>query len=440
MNRASLAGTALSLLAPIVSWAGPRAQSCVGPPTGLGTVVELTRGVPIPGKLPNTTADVLRIDCDGVASVGVTLMISEPPTGVPLRGTIVFSTGALGTAFYGWELFGLPLLQRLQPLGFRLVDRAWTPGWFNTGGSIKKQSCRYGTLLKWIHDNYHTTGSFVAIGSSGGSAEIGYALTTWGAGDLLDVAIITGGPPMARLDLQCPEPPPPGWLALCAQLIPPNVLQCGQPECSGVSKLFNVCISCTPNPSVQELLDDSILHPAAVLHYPKTRTHLIMGGLDCLDTVPSGMLFFNAVTSEKILEFVPWTQHLVVQNPQGLDAVVRAVVGGVACQSVPAAMSARAWPRLGGTLDFDVSGPSGGNYFLLVSTVPTAFEVPPYGWLFLANPLLRGAGTLSAATTPGTGTFTINVPVIPSLVGFEVFYQALSGTCLTNLVRFQFLP
>src|SRR5262249_45382105 len=147
-------------------------QMCTsGPPTHVGTATLLATGLPSTSTLSNTSIDILRIDCEGLPTIGCSLQISEPPPGVPLRGTILFSSGAQGFAYFGGETLGLPLLVRLQALGFRLVDRGWAPGWFASGGSVRKQSCRYATMMRWVHDNVHTTGPFCVFGSSGGASE-----------------------------------------------------------------------------------------------------------------------------------------------------------------------------------------------------------------------------------------------------------------------------
>jgi hypothetical protein len=63
-------------------------------------------------------------------------------------------------------------------MGFRMVDRAWDGGWTTQEGRLVKQSCRYATLLTWIHDHIHTEGSLSPPETPGGSAEISYGLTT----------------------------------------------------------------------------------------------------------------------------------------------------------------------------------------------------------------------------------------------------------------------
>jgi hypothetical protein len=61
---------------------------------------------------------------------------------------------------------------------------------------------RYASLVKDIYNRYHcnTCGAFVVVGHSGGTAEVGYGLTTYHLGDYIDLAVLLAGPAIARLD------------------------------------------------------------------------------------------------------------------------------------------------------------------------------------------------------------------------------------------------
>ncbi len=423
----------------IAATTGLRSQSCgSGPPTTLGQVTVVSQGNTLPSPLPNTTFDVLRIDCAGLPPIGLALQISEPPAGVPVRGTIVFCSGGAGVVFYSSEQNGIPLFQRLLAHGFRLVDRLWAPGWFMDTMSIRKQSCRFATALQWIHDQYHTTGVFGAFGQSGGAAELGYAMTTWNAPDLLDLAVFSGGPPMCRFDLQCPDPPPAAWLQQCTSLIPAHVFECGQPACVRI-RAFNLCDKCGPGATAAELRAQSVLHTNAVTHYPNTRTHLLIGTQDCFDGVPSGMLYYNAVTSEKVLEFVPRSPHLILFTQPGQDAIVRALLAGAASRPGPATLGFRAWPSIGAEAVLDLHGPNNQPWAVISSLGTSLTPIPAFGWLELAVPMfVRGQGTLDA--TSGRDTLRLPMPPNPALIGLDLYLQGLVGTWLTNRIWMRVVP
>ena len=419
-----------ALLAPLAP-----AQTCtLGPPTTLGTVA-LVNTTCNAGAQPRTTCRTLRVECAGLQAMEVRVRVTEPDPGVALRGTVVLGTGGGGNDFYSDRPGGPELFASLRAHGFRCVERAWTGGgWFSEVASMRKQACRYATLLTWIHANVHTKGAFVATGNSGGSAEIGYALTAWGRGDILDVAVPSGGPPMSRLDYLCGASST--WNALCRTVAPRAFFQCGQPGCT-IQPGGPVCTNCTPNPTAADLEADSILFPGATLAFPRTRVHVVLGGMDCSSAVPAGFLFFDAIATERALEVAPDTPHWTPQTQQGRDAILRAILGGTACRGAPATIHAPAWPPVGGTLALTVHGPPGGSYGMLMGAGAGLLEFPPLGFVFLDLAILVpiGSGALDPAT--GRALLSLTVPNDPALAGVVLYEQALAGLCLSNLSRVQ---
>jgi hypothetical protein len=211
-------------------------------------------------------------------------------------------------------------------MGFLVVDRAWNGGWTTHEGGLRKESCRYATLLTWVHDHLHKGGKFVATGNSGGSAEIGYAMTTWGRGEILDLAIPTSGPPIARLDLACVREASPEWAAQCAGIVPRDKMECASGCILGTAN--DVCKQLTAEPTTEQLRSDSVVHPGAVLDYPKTRIHFLYGARDCGEPVPIGLMYATKVRSEKEIEFVPHTPHNISSTPEGREALRRAIDKG----------------------------------------------------------------------------------------------------------------
>jgi hypothetical protein len=327
----------------------------------LGTVRESPDACPAgAGPVARTTCRQVVVECPGLKDLQAQLRITEAASGKPLRGTVVLGSGGNGAGFYGSQKAGQLLAGELAAMGFQVVDRAWDGGWPTREGGLKKEACRYATLLSWIHGQIHTGGKFVATGNSGGSAEIGYALTTYGRGDILDVAIPTSGPPVARLDFACVTEASPEWAKLCASIVPPGVMECTPACVLGTNN--GVCKQVTPEPTAAQLLEDSVVHPGAVLDYPKTRMYFLFGALDCGEPVPNGLIFANQVTSEKVIQFVPQTPHALASTAEGREAIGKAIDLGTseatAAPSPPAAPAAPWSNRTGDTRMNCVSVPT----------------------------------------------------------------------------------
>ncbi|MCL4550702.1 MAG: T9SS type A sorting domain-containing protein [Bacteroidetes bacterium] len=302
----------------------------------LGTVVVLNDTcLQASGGLPNTICKLLEVDCPGLTPIQVELHITAPDENVLERGTVVFGSGSSGSSFYGDRSEAQILFQELTKKGFRIVDRAWrgSNGWTTREGGLKRESCRYATLLTWVFNNIHETGAFCASGNSGGSAEIGYALTSWNRGDILDLAVPTSGPAVARLDYACQSPRMQEWITMADTIIPLGAMNCNPPI--ALSPQHGVCLQCSDTPSHEALLFDSVVHPDALLHYPNTRLHFIYGANDCDGpSVPIGLTWSTNVTSEKIIEFVPNTSHVIVLSPEGREAILNAIDKGTTPLSV----------------------------------------------------------------------------------------------------------
>ena len=306
----------------------------------LGKVVELPDACPAgAGPADRTACRVVVVSCPELKDLRAQVRVIEPAAAKQVRGTVVLGSGGNGGGFYGGQEGGQKLVTELAAMGFRVVDRAWDGGWPTQEGGMKKEACRYATLLTWIRDRIHTGGKFVATGNSGGSAEIGYALTTYGRGEILDVAVLSSGPPVARLDYVCAAQASSEWTALCSSIVPKGAMEC-TPGCMlGPSNA--VCKQVSAQPTAAQLLDDSVVHPGAVLAYPKTKVFFLFGALDCGEPVPNGLTFATKVTSEKLIHFVPRTPHALFSTAEGRDAIRKAIDRGVTVATVKPAAPAK---------------------------------------------------------------------------------------------------
>lgn len=303
----------------------------------LGSVVESQKPCPA-GPIAGTACQQLQVICPELRPLPVQIRITEPAGGVPFRGTVVMGSGGNGAGFYAGPEGGRILVGEIAAMGFRVVDKAWEGGTNTFEGGLKKQSCHYAALLTWIHDHIHKQGKFVATGNSGGSADIGYALTTWGRGDILDVAILTSGPPLSRLDYACVKQASPEWASLCASIVPKGVMECtpacilGPPRSPVDSFVYKtgVCRQVSPDETPEQLLDDSVVHPGAVLDYPKTKVYFLYGAHDCGEPVPIGLTYATKVSSQKSIQFVPHTPHALFSTPEGRQAIKMAIEQGTA--------------------------------------------------------------------------------------------------------------
>lgn len=206
-----------------------------------------------------TRCERYEVACEGLAPAIVDLAIYEPKPGVESKGTILFGSGGEGTGFYNFTQS-----KALLDAGYTIVDRRWPAGWF-TGGTDGPQqtACRLAALIRHLRANPPASGPLCATGNSGGSAELGFALTWQDAGPSLDFAMPTSGP-FHRLDLACQGEADPAWPAECDALRQATCPDCASKTCqlangprTLMDKSFGGPTRCmAPAPGDLELLHD----------------------------------------------------------------------------------------------------------------------------------------------------------------------------------------
>src|SRR5437016_8866118 len=134
------------------------------------------------------------------------------------RGFVLFFTGGDGTSWWSTQVPELTaLVDELRSLGFTVAQARWASSWLeSSSGNDAGQAhlaCRPATLIQFLHDRYYVpmgitnkqpgVAGFCISGNSGGSSQVGYALSHYGLDDILDVVVPSGGPPHSALAKSC---------------------------------------------------------------------------------------------------------------------------------------------------------------------------------------------------------------------------------------------
>ena len=319
---------------------------------------------------PNNACKTLAIACGGNDYSEVQVRMHYPaPTTTPM-GTIVFGSGGTGT---NWVYNPMNpdnkiymAIDRLVSDGYTVVERTWTNGWWGdgqAGDGLVAPACRYVELLKWLKTNVYNQGGFCAMGNSGGSSEIAYGMTHWNAGNLLDLAVLSGGPPMGRIDYGCFYDNAPGWKNECLQMwnqfghadecgrldIDPLVINdpnytdnivssdaaCGYGLSqqttfdAAFSMPGNTNICSTQSPGSQNYMrHESVLSPNALLSYPNTSMHFIFGKSDCTEAALLGKLYAYEVASQKTVTHLDGVVHSIWKSLDGAKRVYKTLKNG----------------------------------------------------------------------------------------------------------------
>ncbi len=398
----------------------------------------------IPGGIGYAT---LSVSVSGLPDLVVELRIQSPPGTV--AGTVLACSGSEGKTYYG-DGMGCAgaVLQDLRDRGFRTIERRWRePGWFSAGSNPRLQSARFIGMLRWIAQTYPQR-PLVALGNSGGSGEIAYALTTWGAGagsqicpETLDAAVLGSGPPFSRIDYSCCGTAHCGWPTSCSAVVPDSVWPPPGPDCCILPEFSFVCDSCwqTTSPETCLLRDASVLFhdQQATTDYPDTRVLMLLGELDTLFAVPQALLYYNAVQSEKAVGFVPNGTHQLFETAPGCGAITRGVLAAAGCD-IPASLSADGWGTTQQpSVSVNVHGPANAPYTVCYDTallpIPT-IPSPLGGWQFIN---FAGTAKIGVLGADGRDSFSLQHPA-PATIHLQAHVGTQSAGCLSNTIAVKF--
>ncbi len=255
----------------------------------------------------------LAVACPGILDASATLRRLGPVDGVEHSGTMILATGGPGTSFLSHN--GGPedlehlgrMIDNYRAEGLTTVEVAWDPPgvWEGPQGS-RTLGCRFATVARWIYDEIHSPdggGFFAAQGNSGGATQISFALAYYGLDEVLDLALLGGGPP--------PCPVSVGGVINSAE----------QDECVGRPEHPNEPFLASGNPR---------------LHYSRTAVRFFLGDAEPHQVaITMANAYHDAITSDKAIErAVPGTGHGVFRTDAGramlLDVVRSALASRVA--------------------------------------------------------------------------------------------------------------
>lgn len=251
-----------------------------------------------PASFQEGTCARARVSCPATDAVVAKLHL----TGTGTSGTLLLTTGDLGTGFYGAggeageeAATTEAAMAAMRAEGLRLIEVAWEkPGVWEASGSISA-GCRFATLASFLEGKYHEKGLFMAQGNSGGASQIAFALAYYGLGDLFDLANMSGGPP------PCP-------------LTGDGVLN---------RPVQDTCIG---GAGVWDASREPLLSGAPEFSYAKTTVNFFIGAEEPTPAiVTTAKAFHAAITSAKSYTTIPNVGHQVQTTKEGSDAMLAAV-------------------------------------------------------------------------------------------------------------------
>ena len=258
-------------------------------------------------------------------------------SGRPER-VVILTTGEWGRFFFG----GLDSQTRHARLvsslwaGASTYEVSWpdSHGWATglEGEGIVDPMCAFATLVHWIVQHAGGPDIVIATGNSAGSMQIAYGLAApgYGLGSIIDLAVLTGGPPTTDVTAICSRAMDPQHIFINHVMgwnHPLSTFQCGQ----------------SPVPQFAQLAMDSesLVNAAPGWTYAYQTVLAFVQGQNDPDNLARGRQYFEAVQSEKHWIELWNVPHAVHQDRLGSETILSIIVNSD-CS--------------GGTCEFSLSG------------------------------------------------------------------------------------
>ncbi len=148
----------------------------------------------------------LEIRCGGIAAREA--RVRETEVEAP-RGAVVFATGVFGSQAYDHYPERKATLEATREAGLETFEIQWgggRQGWGRgaAGAGYANALCGTAEIVRWIAaERADRPSRLCAQGNSGAALQLAYGLAVFGLEDTLDLAVLSGGPPLVRAADYC---------------------------------------------------------------------------------------------------------------------------------------------------------------------------------------------------------------------------------------------
>jgi hypothetical protein len=289
------------------------------------------------GHLTGATCYALDISCPQLPDYTAYVKIFEPT--VAVAGTVLFVSGGNGTDLLERRIYGPLVLQKILPNGYRSVELTYgfpfnlnELGWQTNanGAGVRAASCRFATVIQWVHDNFLNAGTpLCTSGNSAGAQLEGESMAHYGSADIVAFAELSSGPPFGRVDYACENtqavatsPCSSARDSLAVQ--PATSVKYIDPAYPGAWCSSAYSTHSTAHQAQFQI--DSITIGDSLLSYPNTFVNFLFGQGDTTSAIRQGLLYQGAITSSTATECVAGAGHTVEDYLPGAQQVAADII------------------------------------------------------------------------------------------------------------------
>ena len=271
-----------------------------------------------------STCYTLGVTCEGIPERQIEIKTTSP---VSPKGAVVLDTGGRSVGLY--SLQSTEQKQTVKTLvdnNFEVFELYWKNGWpaGAEGFGFRKAMCGYAEAVQWIASSKaKQPQTMCAQGNSAGGFSIGYGLSSYGLENILDMAILSGGPPASRFDASCFGTTDP---ALLGALWPAGAGGRGLVDIAmGWAKTGSYCKNGGPSSTdrVKALQDTSLVSPTESRDYsfPKTKVNFVNSEGDYSAAHTTGKIYYEVIATAKAWYQIAGSEHGIDATPEGANKI-----------------------------------------------------------------------------------------------------------------------
>ena len=281
----------------------------------------------------------LSVSCNGHSDRIVNIRYQPVPSSL---GSVIFTSGGYSSEFYAdSSLYSSKTVQTMAISGFETYELAWAGayglGTGISGTGFSNAFCGYKEIIDFLSTyKFNNPDTVCATGNSAGGMQIAYGLTNYDLDTVLDLAVISGGPPTGRLDVACFGSSDPYY---SAGIWPMGTFgRIYTDYIYGWERLGDYCKNAIQTPeNTIALQDASIVSPtrARDLDYPFTEMFFVNSIHDSTNNQEQGRFYFDAILSEKSWLTIPGTIHEVHNTQEGSHLITDLLLGECKRTAIP---------------------------------------------------------------------------------------------------------
>lgn len=287
-------------------------------------VAEETRSTPLEVLRSRPCGDSichdLQVRCGGIEPREVRVRETEV---APARGAVVFATGVFGSQPYDQYPERVATLEAARAAGLETFEIQWGGGrlgWGRgaAGAGYANALCGTAEIVRWLAgERADQPKRLCAQGNSGAALQFAYGLAAFGLEDTLDLAVLSGGPPLVRAADYCfgraKLPKAKRWKDNGRRMTDYILGFEGEGD-------FCKEASSTPE-ALAAMATSDLVTDAAPRDYAYDRTRLIFLQAERDKSTSQARLFYDVVTSKKTWRLLPGGRHGVDREPATASVV-----------------------------------------------------------------------------------------------------------------------